>query len=115
MEKSEIIRTVKEMIGASSCCPELKAAGNAYLEAVGGTNEKAAAAALLAEVKEDISTVEHLIEFCDSPLGAKILGAETAKALGAHGREIKAKGAKWCDCPACAACAKLLDNAAALA
>ena len=111
MEKSEIIRTVKEMIGASSCCPELKAAGNAYLEAVGGAHEKAAAAALLAEVKEDISTVEHLIEFCDSPLGAQILGADRAKAMAAHGREVKAAGGKWCDCPACACCVKILDNA----
>ena len=115
MEKSEVIQTVREMIGAFSCCPELKAAGEAYLKAAGTADEKAAAAALIAEIREDISTVEHLIEFCESPLGARILGAEAAASMGAHGREIKAKGAKWCDCPACAAAVKILENAGALA
>ena len=111
MQKDELLRIVSEMINAPSCCPELKAAGKKYLAAVRTPGEKAAGAALLAEVKEDLSTVEHLIEFCDSPLGAKILGAERAKAMGAHGREVKAAGGKWCDCPACACCVKILDNA----
>ena len=37
-------------------------------------------------------------------MGTKIFGAEKAKALAAHARDRMAKGAKWCDCPACAAC-----------
>lgn len=99
MQKDELLKVVTEMIAAPSCCPELKAAGKKYLEAAGTPGEKAAGAALLAEVKDDLSTVEHLIEFCDSPLGARILGADRAKAMGAHGREIKAAGASGATAP----------------
>jgi len=30
----------------------------------------------------------------------------------AHAKEIKAKGAKYCDCPACTACAAILAKKA---
>ena len=44
MNKTELTRTVKEMIAAPSCCQELKAAGQNYLNALGTDAEKAAAA-----------------------------------------------------------------------
>lgn len=115
MDKNEMIETVRNMIAAGSCCPELKAAGQKYLDAIGTDAEKTAAAELLREVKEDVSTLEHTIEFFESPLGAQIFGAEQAKAMADHARELKAKGEKWCDCPACAACVKIIDNASLLA
>ena len=46
---------------------------------------------------------------------AAAIAAEKAKALAAHSRDRKAKGEKWCDCPACAACQKILENTSALA
>ena len=115
MDKKELIRTVEQMIAAPSCCRELKEAGSKWLAAVGTAEEKAAGAALLAEVKEDVSTIEHAIEFYESELGTKIFGAEKAKALAAHSRQVKAAGGKWCDCPACAAGVKVMENAALLA
>ena len=109
MNKTELTRTVKEMIAAPSCCQELKAAGQNYLNA-----EKAAAAALLQEIREDVCTLDQTIPFFESELGAQIFGAERAEAMAAHAREIKEQGAKWCDCPACAAGVKILENASAL-
>ena len=38
MNKTELTRTVKEMIAAPSCCQELKAAGQNYLNAVSYTH-----------------------------------------------------------------------------
>ena len=58
--------------------------------------------------REDICTIEHALVFFESEMGTKIFGAEKAKALAAHARDVIAKGGKWCDCPACAACAKIL-------
>ena len=115
MDKNELIRTVREMIAASSCCAELKAAGEKWLAAVGTAAEHDAGAALLAEAREDVSTIDHTVEFFESPAAARIFGAEKAKAMAAHAREVRASGAKWCDCPACAACVKLIENAALLA
>ena len=37
-----------------------------------------------------------------------MFGAEQAKAMEAHAREIQAAGAKYCDCPACALSEKIL-------
>ncbi len=108
MTTPETIAIVKSLIAAGSCCAELKAAAEKFLAAVGTAAEAAAYDALLQEAREDISSIEHAIEFFESPLAAKIFGAEKAAALAAHARDRQAKGAKWCDCPACAACAQLL-------
>lgn len=115
MDKKELVGVVEGMIAASSCCAELKAAGKKWLAAVGTAEERDAGAALLAEVREDVSTIDHTVEFFESPAAAQIFGAEKAKAMAAHAREVRASGAKWCDCPACAACVKILENAALLA
>ena len=40
-------------------------------------------------------------------MGAKVFG-DAAKGVLAHAEEIKAAGAKYCDCPACAACEAIL-------
>lgn len=112
MKKSELIQTVNTMIAAPSCCQELKAAGQKWLDAVGTDRENAAWSALLAEVKEDVCTLEETIPFFESELGTQIFGPEKARALAAHAREIRAQGAKWCDCPACAAGVKILDSIA---
>ena len=52
--------------------------------------------------------MDALIGLAESETGAKIFGAEKAKEVAAHGKEIKAAGAVYCDCPACAAVEKIL-------
>ena len=53
--------------------------------------------------------MDGLISFAESEMGAKVFGGEEqAKGVAAHGREIKAAGAKYCDCPACAAVESIL-------
>ena len=52
-------------------------------------------------------TVDALIALAESEMGVKIFG-DKAKGVADHGREIKAAGAKYCDCPACAAVEAIL-------
>ena len=111
MNKNELIRTVEDLIAAPSCCQELKDAGRKWLSAIGTAEEKSAGAALLAEVKEDVCTLDQTIPFFESDAAAQYFGAEQAKAMAAHARELKASGEKWCFCPACAACVKIMENA----
>lgn len=111
MDKQELVQTVKDMINAPSCCKELKAAGQNWLDSVGTAREKDAADALLREIKEDIATIEHVIEFFESPKAVQIFGAAKAKAMAAHAHEVQNNGGKWCDCPACSAGLKILNNA----
>lgn len=111
MNKSDLIKVVEELIAAPSCCAELKAAGKNYLASLGAPGERAAAETLLTEAKEDICTVEQVLDFFISPAAEAHFGREKAQAIAAHARELKAKGVKYCDCPACAACEKLIAHA----
>ena len=98
----EIIEQAKNLIAAHSCCQEAKDAANAWLCAVGTADEKEKAKALVAELEEDIMPIDGL--------GAKVFGEEKAKEVLAHAEAIKAAGAKYCDCPACAACEAILKH-----
>ena len=88
MNRNELVQTVKDMIAAQSCCKELKAAGENYLKAMGTAEEKNAGAALLQEIREDIATIDHVIEFFESPKAVEIFGAEKAKAIAADAHEV---------------------------
>lgn len=54
--------------------------------------------------------IDNLICFAESDAGAQVFGADTAKNVAAHAKEIKSAGAKYCDCPACAAVAAILEK-----
>ena len=106
----EISEQAKNLIAAHACCQEAKDAANAWLCAVGTADEKEKAKALVAELEEDIMPIDGLIGFAASDMGAKVFGEEKAKEVLAHAEAIKAAGAKYCDCPACAACEAILKH-----
>ena len=98
------------MAAAPSCCAELKTKVAAYVDALGTADEKLAAQNLIAEIKEDITPIDGLVAFAHSEMAAQIFGAEGAKKFAAHADELKASGAKYCDCGACAPALEILNN-----
>ena len=95
-----VVAKAKELIAAPSCSAEAKEAAQAWIAAVGTD-----------KMEEDIIPIDGLIAFAESDAGAKVFGgAEKAKGVAEHGREIKAAGAKYCDCPACAAVEAILSK-----
>ena len=116
--KQETLNFVKEqtaaLIAAPSCSAEAKAAAEKWLAAVGTAEEAEATKAYIAELEADIMPVDGLIAFAGSEAGVSVFGAERAKNILAHAKEIKAAGAAYCDCPACAACKAILDKKAEL-
>lgn len=112
MDKQMLIEKTKAMATAPSCCAELKAAVQNYLAAIGTADEKVAAQNLLAEIEEDITDVDNLVIFAHSEHAKEIFGAEGAKKFAAHADELKASGAKYCDCGACASGVEILQNKA---
>ena len=63
------------------------------------------------ELEADIMPVDKLIAFAESEMGAKVFGGiDAAKGVAEHGKAIKAAGAKYCDCPACAAVEAILEK-----
>ena len=93
----------RELIQSPTCCAEGKAVAAEWLDAVGTENEAAKTERLAEELKADIMPIEQLIGFAGSEAGMQYFGADTAKNIVAHAEEIKAAGARYCDCPACAA------------
>lgn len=83
---------------------------NAWLDAVGTDNEEAETKKYIAELEEDIMPIDGLIGFAGSEAGAAVFGAEKAKEVEAHAKEVKAAGGKYCDCPACTACEVILSK-----
>lgn len=110
MDKQILIEKLQAMASAPSCCAELKAAVQAYLDALGTADEKVAAQNLIAEIEADITTVDDLVPFAHSEIAVQIFGAEGAKKFAAHADELKASGAKYCDCGACAPAVEILAN-----
>ncbi len=110
---AEIIAQIKvevqKLIAAPSCSAEAKAAGEKWLSAADTPQVETETAALKAELAADIMPIDGLIAFAGSEAGVKVFGAEMAANCLAHATEIKAAGAKFCDCPACAACANILQ------
>ena len=97
---------------AFSCSEEAKAAGQAWLDAVGTENEAKETEKYIAELEADIMPLDNLIAFAESDGGVKVFGAEKTKEVAAHAKELKAAGAKYCDCPACAAVEAILAKKA---
>lgn len=96
------------LVDAPTCSSETRAAARAWLDAVGTEQEADETKAYIEELKADIMPIDTLIAFADSDGGAALFGAEKSKEVAAHAREIKAAGAKYCDCPACAVVEEML-------
>ena len=109
MAKSELLAKVNELIAAPTCCAELKTVAQEYLAAVGTANEKVAGKKLVAELEEDVETIDELMEFLSSEMGAQIIGKEAATSMLVQAKKVKAAGGKYCFCPACTAGKAILD------
>lgn len=105
-----VVAKAKELMAAPSCSAEAKEAAQAWIDAVGTDKQAEVTKNFIAEMEEDIMPVDGLIAFAESDAGAKVFGAEKAKGVAEHGKEIKAAGGKYCDCPACAAVEAILSK-----
>lgn len=106
----EVIAKTNELIKAPTCSPEAKEAAQSWLKAVEEGREEEETKQYIAELEEDLIPIDGLIAFAESEEGRKVFGEEKAPQVAEHGREIKAKGAKYCDCPACAAAEAILKK-----
>lgn len=110
MKKNDLIAKAKEMIASPTCCEDLKVVTNAWIDSIGKANEHEMAAKLISEVKEDVMPIDGVITFMHSDVAVQHLGADKASAIAKHAEEVKAKGGKFCDCPACSAGLVLLKH-----
>lgn len=105
-----VVEKTHELLNAASCSGEAKAAAQSWLDAVGTENEAEETKRYIAELEADIMPIDGLIGFAESEAGSQVFGADVAKNVAAHAKEIKVAGAKYCDCPACAAVEAILEK-----
>lgn len=108
----DVMNKTQKLIDAPTCSAETRAAAQRWLDAVGTESERDETEAYLKELEADIMPIDQLIGFAGAPEGAKYFGADTAANIVSHAEEIKAHGAKYCDCPACAAVEEILAKKA---
>lgn len=107
--KDYVTKKTHELMEAHSCSREAKEAAQAWLDAVGTEGETEETRKYIAELEADIMPLDGLIAFAESDMGAKVFG-DNARGVAEHGRELKAAGKKYCDCPACAAVEAILEK-----
>ena len=98
-----VVEKTHELIDAPTCSSEAREAAKAWLDALGTDAEAAETKKYIDELEADIMPIDTLISFAESEGGSQCFGADAAKNIAAHAKEIKAAGAKYCDCPACVA------------
>ena len=95
-ERAEIL------VESGSSKQETKEAAQAWLDAVDEATTK-----LLDFLEGRPTTIDQVIGFAQGPAVA-FMGEEAAAAMLAKQLERKEQGAKYCDCPSCAAASELL-------
>lgn len=111
---ADVIEQTRALMDAATCSKSAKAAAQRWLDAVGTEQEAAETEKYIAELEADLMPLDVLIHFAESEKGAQVFGAEHAAEVAAHAKEIQSAGAKYCDCPACAAAAAILEEKAEL-
>ncbi|MCM1039429.1 MAG: molecular chaperone Hsp90 [Ruminococcus sp.] len=108
--KEFVIRKLDEMASVPYCCEEARAAAADWKKALGTDEEVMQTEKLLAELEEDLLSIDEYIAFASSEDGIQEFGKEEAKKEAARAKERKAAGAKYCDCPACSAVLAVLEK-----
>lgn len=98
-----------ELIAVPHCYADLKEKGKKWLESLDTPEEKEAAKKFVEELKADVLTIDNLIEFSQSDMAKQKFGEESCKKMHDNAVEAKAKGEKYCVCPACKAGGEILD------
>ena len=108
MDKRTLVEKLEALAASPSCYPDLRRAVKNYLVALAA--EQLAAKKLVAELEDDITTVDELVAFTHSKACVDKFGAERAKLLSDNADALKAAGAKYCNCLACTLALEILDD-----
>lgn len=109
MKNQEVIIEKTKTLLNSYCYEGLRTAANEWLEAIGTEEEKKASKNYVEVLEDSIVDIDSVINLFGSDMGIEKFGAEMASQIANHAREIKANGAKWCDCPACTVAKEILN------
>lgn len=108
-ELKEVIAKTQDLIKAPSCYAGLKDKAQAWLNAIDTKDDKDMAKDFIEELEADITPIDGLVAFAHSAHAKEIFG-DGQPAFAKHADELKASGAKYCDCAACAPGLAILEH-----
>jgi NAD dependent epimerase/dehydratase family enzyme len=114
MKNQEIIMERTKELLSVHCYEGLKEAAEQWLNAVGTEREAEASRKYVSALEDAVTDIDTVINLFGSDMAKEKFGTDMANKIHSHALEIKAKGAKWCDCPACTAGLKVLEYKADL-
>lgn len=100
---------VEAVLNASSTCPELREACKMYLSETDSSDDNKKAAMLIAELEEDVCTLDSTLAFFESDAAKGVFGDALEGMLKAA-RQAKANGETVCICDGCRAGAAILEK-----
>lgn len=110
MTHTELKAKVQALFDAHTSNPTVKEFAKSWLAAEGTDKQAQLTKELVSVAKQNIALIDETIGFMASPTAAELFGADKAKAIEDHAKDIKAHGAQFCDCPACLACKDIIDH-----
>lgn len=115
MTHAQLTQLVQALLYAPSSNETVKKFAQSWLNAEGTPKQAELTKQLVSVAEQNIAFIDETIGFAGSELATQILGKEGAANLLQHAKDIKAKGAEFCDCPGCIACKHVIDLKAEIA
>ena len=109
MTHTQLTQLVQALLDAPTSNPTLKEFAQSWINAEGKPEQEALTKQLVSVAEQNIALIDETIGFAGSDLAKQMLGAESAANLLQHAKDIKAEGAKFCDCDACVAAKNIID------
>ena len=109
MTHTQLTQLVQALLDAPQSNPTVKEFAQSWLDAEGTEKQAELTKQLVSVAEQNIALIDETIGFAGSELATQILGEEGAANLLQHAKDIKAEGAKFCDCPSCTAAKNIID------
>ena len=109
MTHTQLTQLVQALLDAPTSNETVKEFAQSWINAEGTPKQEELTKQLVSVAEQNIALIDETIGFAGSELATQILGEEGAANLLQHAKDIKAEGAKFCDCPGCMACKNVID------
>ena len=108
--RDRMVEKTRALLAIEYTAPELKAAAQEWLDTLeDGDANGVATKKYVTELEECRMTVDACVAFTNSPAAAGVFGDKLPE-MKAHAEGLKAAGAEFCDCEACALCTEILAH-----
>ena len=109
MTHTQLSQLVQALLDAPKSNPTVKEFAQSWFDAEGTEKQAELTKQLVSVAEQNIALIDEVIDYARSERAIQSLGEEGAANLLQHAKDIKAKGAEFCDCPGCVAAKNIID------